>query len=335
MTMFPWTQERTTLPLSEEQYWRRILSHNIGFSASPEWVRFAREKNFQLVNATRVTGCPDCGATEGSVVGQFVYYSTLVRLRRCECELYYVDARIDPEVISRHFETAYKDEEYFQTERTPIFNVVAREVSKEAPYGASVLDIGGARGHLLSQIKDLRPDLRLTLSDVSGVACHDATRIFGLESFVGKTADLVSLGRTWDLVLLIDVVYYEDDIRGFWQSLRSITHPGSKVIFRVPNRLPYINLAHRLRSMGLVRGLQTRIPRFNREHRLVLSKGYMKRRLESIGFREVVFRPSPLGVDNRSLVWHWFYQLARLANFVTRGSLSPTSSVFVMATRDS
>ena len=139
---------------------REILKSNKGFKNPEQWVDYALLHKFRRVEAEKLQACPDCGERESGFLGQYVYYSTLVELRSCEnCELLFSDTRIDPKVIYAHFEKAYKDEEYFTRQRRGIFEQIADLVNSSACLGASVLDIGGAKGHLLAHVKKRRPDL--------------------------------------------------------------------------------------------------------------------------------------------------------------------------------
>src|SRR5687768_12471116 len=95
---------------------RSILERQ-GFD--PElWMDYAESHGFRRESAVRLVACPECNGVNKRVVGQFVYYSHLVKLLGCECGLYYTDVRFDGTVTDRHFDVAYKDEEYFSSRRS-------------------------------------------------------------------------------------------------------------------------------------------------------------------------------------------------------------------------
>ena len=60
-----------------------VLRHNVGFDVPELWVDYAIRHGFRQVKAVTVGRCPDCGGQPKRSLGQFVYYSTLVRLVEC------------------------------------------------------------------------------------------------------------------------------------------------------------------------------------------------------------------------------------------------------------
>src|SRR2546422_4627682 len=158
-----------------------------GFSDPEPWVTYARQHGFRPTRSQRLIRCPDCGAVPRDEIGQYVYYSPLAKLRLCtRCGLAFSDVRLDAAVIRAHFESAYKDEPYFVTQRRRVFEQLARFIDRCAPSGGSVLDIGGAKGHLLDAVKRRRPDLRVTLTDVSESACQWARTHYGFRTICGS-----------------------------------------------------------------------------------------------------------------------------------------------------
>src|SRR5437868_6180727 len=152
----------------ERQQMLSVLAGNVGFAQPAEWVDYALRYHFRPVRAERVRACPNCGGIDSTKLGQYVYYSTLHGLRECRtCGLVYADARIDPSIVQHHFESTYKDEEYFRRLRAPIFRQLAALVDRHAPGSGRVLDIGGAKGHLMAEVQRRRPDLELTVNDLS------------------------------------------------------------------------------------------------------------------------------------------------------------------------
>ena len=106
----------------------------MGFDFPDEWVAYAAEHAFSAVKATRVEECPDCAGSSRSEWGQYVYYSTLMRLQQCSgCGLVYSDVHLDPAIVRQHFEQAYKDEGYFLAGRTSIFEDIAGLTAPSLP----------------------------------------------------------------------------------------------------------------------------------------------------------------------------------------------------------
>jgi len=324
-------------PADDARHWLDVLTHN-GFDDPERWVSFARQHGFRRVRAERIERCPDCGDPSSCSLGSYVYYSTLIRLERCRgCGLIYADAHIDPVSVRDHFEKAYKDEPYFRIQRRPIFESIARLVATLAPPGARVLDVGGARGDLLVALRELRPDLALTLCDVSEQACRLAEQTHGLRAIQGSSGELTGLDELFDVVLLVDVAYYEADIRALWQMLDRLVADGGCVVMRVPRRAGWIRAtAGPRRLLARLRGREAAsIPLFNPEHVFVFSRRYLATRLAALGFEQIDFRPSP-PLRTRS-GWRDLhaaqYRTARAIHRATFGALALSPSVLVVARR--
>jgi hypothetical protein len=201
-----------------------------------------------------------------------------------------------------------------------------------------VIDIGGAKGHLLAAVQARRPDLDLTLSDISEKACVHAERAYGLRAVRGSAAEVADLGERFDVVLMIDVLYYEPDIRGVWRAVDRLAGERSTVIIRVPNRLGLISLQGHLRRLLLSRErreAQTSLGAFNPEHIYVFSRRYLRSRLQGMGYSHVDFVPSPLlrlpGVH--SFVGAASHRAAALLHRVTLGAAVATPCVIAVARR--
>src|SRR5437867_6778 len=200
-----------------------ILQHNVGFEVPELWVEYAIRHGFRRVKATRIVSCPDCGANARRSLAQFIYYSTLLRLVECDaCGLAWVDARLDPDVLIGHFERAYKDDGYFLEARRPIFQHLASLIDRIAPVRGNVLDIGGAKGHLMHMVALRRPDLRVVVNDISESATKYAMEQFGIPTITGDVCALQREGTTYDVIVLSDVLYYEPGIATMWSLLSKL-----------------------------------------------------------------------------------------------------------------
>lgn len=312
-----------------------------GFDQPERWLGYAQGHSFRATRSERLTGCPECHVESSQAVGQYVYYSTLARLRLCpRCGLIYSDVRLDPAVIRVHFEREYKDEQYFARQRRRVFEELARVVEQYAPRGGSVLDVGGAKGHLLDVVRRRRADLRLALTDVSEAACAWARQVYGLHAICGSIPTLDRLGERFDVVVLSDVLYYEPDAPALWRVLPKLVADDGAVVIRVPNSFAAIRaaqLALRLVSTRKAWALRDRVALFNPEHLFVFSRGFLARKLKSLGFDAVVAHPAELLIHNgrRSLarlLWLW---CARAAYALTFGRVILTPSLLVSARRRS
>ncbi len=322
-----------------DEYWLDILRHNRGFSQPHQWVSYAAAHGFRKVAAEKLDRCPDCTGPSVVKVGQYVYYSTLVVLYGCKtCGLVFSDTRIDADLIRQHFESAYKDEEYLGRKRAAILDHVAEVGDGLCPHGGRVIDIGGAHGHLLAALRRRRPDVDLTLCDMSTQACTHAESQYRLRTICATIPELVGLRDGFDLVLMIDVLYYEPEIQQSWKAIAHLAGQSGTVVMRLPNRLPLIKAWQQL-ARGFPRSdeLQSSLRFFNPEHLYIFSTQYLRARLASLGFRSVEFLPSPLLSSRNRLrsLSSALFGGAHLISELTRRRLTITPSFLVVARRSS
>ena len=315
-----------------------VLQYNRGFIHPEKWIEYGITHKFKLIKADKIEECPDCSARSSEFVGQFVYYSTLVNLQKCaQCGLVFTDTRIDPNVISAHFEQAYKDEEYFLHRRSRIFTQISRIVDSVAPQGGRILDVGGAKGHLLATLKKHRPDLNFVLNDLSKDACDHAESKYGFQTILGGINELEQVSSRFDVIVLSDVIYYEPELRKLWDVLSSLVAENGTIIIRVPNKLALIRFwLFMSRAISRIRTvdneMQDNIKFLNPEHLFVFSRSYLLIRLKSIGFNQVVATPSELLINGRSdLVRPFIYYLCKMLSIISFGKLIITPSLLVIA----
>lgn len=282
--VWPLIEERASLSAIEAIEALHILCDNHGFSDPVSWLDYHKVRTFTRISARAIPQCPDCGEHNHHRIGQYVYYSTCLNLCECSrCRLVWSDAAIDAQVLSAHFETAYKDEQYFLSERAAVFAQVSAMLIERVPQGGKVLDVGGGMGHLLAIIRDARPDITCTVLDISRRSIEYAREHFDLHAICGTLQDIPE-GEYYDAVVCIDVMYYEDDIRACWNALDRLS---DTLIIRVPDKLRVIRwrqiffkLTHSSRDITI----QDTIPGFNPEHRYILGREYLTNRLRCMGY---------------------------------------------------
>lgn len=315
-----------------------ILRHNRGFSGHERWLDYALRHGFKHVEAWTLEGCPDCASCSYRKLGQYIYYSTLIGLRICsDCGLVYSDTHIDPALVATHFETAYKDEDYFLFDRHRIFDEIATLTDRLAPKNGRVLDVGGAKGHLLGMLKQRRPDLDLVVNDLSRSACEWVESHYGAKTICGPIGAWDRFDDNFDVVIMSDVIYYETHLNNLWRLLQALVKKGGDVILRVPNKLPLIRAAQWLRKRTASAeelAMQAHIPFFNPEHLYVFTRGYLRRRLRSLGFSHVVALPSELLLKSRrSFTRVLYYYMAKFLWAVSFRTSILTPSFLVVAQR--
>lgn len=316
-----------------------LLRFNKGFTHPEKWIQYGLLHNFKKIQADQLEKCPDCNTGSLEFVGQYVHYSTLMSLQTCtECGLVFSDKRIDLRVIQLHFEQAYKDEVYFLDGRRRIFEQISRLADHVAPQGGKILDIGGAKGHLLATLKQRRSDLSFVVNDLSKEACHYAASKYGFQTIWGDVNALERTCSQYDVVIMSDVIYYEPELQKLWRLLPHLVSKNGTVIIRVPNRLAFIRfwqLMTRTITSSADREMQDRIKFFNPEHLYVFSRSYLLSRLKKLGFLQVVAVPSELLVQKRGVLWHHlYYYLGKLLWILSGGKLIITPSLLVIAKID-
>ncbi len=313
----------------------QILQANTGFDEPARWINYAHKHGFKRVKAKRVPQCPGCSANPTRTLGQYIYYSTLIHLFECErCRLIWANAHIDPTTIRQHFEKTYKSEEYFGTDRGSIFEHLAHVIDRLAPNGAAILDIGGAKGHLMAAATRRRPDLQATVHDLSVSATAYAREHYGFATVCGDVTTLYDHPRSYDLVVLSDVMYYEPKLGELWSLLPRLVRPHGSILIRVPNKLPLICLSQfLLRVLGLPRKRhpQDRIPFFNPEHIYIFTRRYLTEQLWNLGFSSVQVLPTPLIAGGGGARRMWFI-LASILSQLSAGTLVVTPSMVVVGT---
>ncbi len=319
-----------------------ILSENIGFPRADWglWLDYAIRHQFKPVAGESVPACPDCGRLEEQEFGQYVYYSTLIRLRECRsCHFIWADVRLDSRQIRAHFEWTYKGDEYFLGRRRAIFEHMVKLIDQAAPPGGTVLDVGGAQGHLMRLVAERRPDLTATVCDVSAEATRYASEQFGLPVLCADLTALKDHPLRYDLVVLSDVLYYEPQLAVFWATLPRLVANRGVVLIRVPNKLLLIRAARfidRILAPKSRRKLQDRVRYFNPEHVYIFTRRYLVDRLERAGFEAVRALPSPLlssGSRRGEVGRPTFFALAEAANALFGHRLVLTPSMVVVARR--
>ncbi len=174
-----------------------------GFPDADTWLDYARRHGFRATRSERLMRCPECGSASYSEIGQYVHYSTLSKLRLCKsCGVAYSDRRLSPDVMRAHFERAYKDERYFVKQRSRVFEQLVVLTDRCARRGGRVLDFGGAKGHFLAAVQRRRPDLKVTLIDISESACRWARETYGLEAVCGSLSALKRVAAPFDVVVM-------------------------------------------------------------------------------------------------------------------------------------
>jgi hypothetical protein len=147
-----------------------------------------------------------------------------------------------------------------------------------------------------------------------------------------------SLGARFDVVMLIDVAYYEEDVQHLWQALHGLLDAGGVLVMRIPNKfLPLLLKERAIRIFGNERTkkFRTTISFFNPEHIYLFTRRYLRTRLRNAGFSSVRYLPTPALADEESssFLLRAQYVAARIISALTFGRLITTPSMLVIARR--
>jgi len=276
-----------------------ILCYNKGFDNPERWLNYARLHSFKKREAVYCPLCPDCKGEEGKVIGQYIHFNQLVRLRKCRlCGLAYSDVLLDENFWAEYFEDVYKNETYFVEQRNLIYKGIISIISKLVNRSRSftAIDIGGAKGHLSHLISSYFPKSDTTLTDISEEACRYAKEYFSLRVICCDIDGLKKLNKKYTLVLLIDSLYYSPAINDAWKTISQMVDDDGSLILRLPNKLWGVICCQkmlRLISSKARKGMQDKIIGINPEHIRFFSVRYLRDRISNLGFHSFTVYPSP------------------------------------------
>jgi len=237
--------------------------------------------------------------------------------------------------MQSHFEHAYKDDAYFVDRRRRIFEQISKLAARIAPYGGNILDVGGAKGHLLATLKDRRSDLNFVVNDLSKEACSYAASTYGFQTICGDVNALERISCQFDVIIMSDVIYYEREVHRLWRLLPRLVSENGAVIIRVPNKLALIRLWQfmiRAITRPVDQEMQDHVKFFNPEQLYVFSRRYLVMRLKKLGFSQVTAIPSELLVQGQGDFRHLlFYYLGKFLSILSCGKSIITPSLLVIA----
>jgi ubiquinone/menaquinone biosynthesis C-methylase UbiE len=259
-------------------------------------------------------------------------------LRLCkECKLIYSDVLLNKEIIKNHFEVTYKDTNYFRIERFQIYLQIAKFIKKNAPAKSTVIDIGGAKGHLISIIKNLRPDIEVILNDLSKSACDYVREKYRFDSICCSLRDLKNHTENYDFAILADVLYYEPEINEAFNILQKLIRKG--LIIRIPNKLWLIKFALFIKKYLINNRsiLIDNINYFNPEHIYIFHKKYLYKKLSKHGFSKIKVVPSKGLLKGRNVskyLLNIFFKFAMFIYFISFRTIIITPSQLIYAQKE-
>ena len=312
-----------------------ILKHNKGFDNPNDWIEYAQSHSFKKIKAQIRYVCPDCGNNILKTIGQYVYYSQLIRMKKCKkCFLTFSNVIIDKEVIVKHFEMAYKDVKYFEFIRYPIFNHITHILSRSYPDKLKILDVGGATGQLSSMLLEKNDKYNIIVNDISQIACNTVIKEHKIRAICCNLSDLYNHELNVDVLLLVDILYYVEDIKMAWYSINKCLNEDGILIMRIPNKLLIIEIIQFLIKIFTNNYKAEKVYGLCYEHIYFFNNSYLNRKLIELGFKQISYFPSPMKNSKNALVnliLKLIYVLSIFVYYITFKHVCLTPSKIVKA----
>lgn len=206
--------------------------------------------------------CPICGSNDCSSVTTLPFavkagdiQSLIARCGSCGCywRQFHPGARFDQHwELQSYTKPHYEDK--LRRARQPFFASLAKWAlshAKTLPPKPSVLDVGCAYGHLLEVFRDL--GFRGTGIEPVDWLRARLNREGEFKAY--RTVDDLPPGARYDVIAVIDSLYYFDEpLRGLQELARHMTDQGMMIV-RVTNRTPLLDMFRRHFRRGITSGI--------------------------------------------------------------------------------
>ena len=254
------------------------------------YLKLALENSFQRVQAVSITSCPLCNSTKAGRIGSYIYYSHFVTLKQCgQCGLGYADTRLCDQIVTSHFETAYKNEEYFSMRSKTYEDVLA--IIRNLSSGNRLLDVGCAKGHFLQMAG---------LAGFDGVGC-DISRVavshckeVGLTVHQSEVWKINYPDASFDIITCLDTLYYSRNLKDDIAKCICLLRNDEILCFRIPHRnLNWFRRLATVVTLARMRRHYNNLMFFNPEHSYVfeisvLAEYFRKRGLQCVAVEAAV-----------------------------------------------
>jgi ubiquinone/menaquinone biosynthesis C-methylase UbiE len=148
------------------------------------------------------------------------------------------------ETVRDHFDAIAGDYDRWKERSSYYYELLADAFREFVPLGATVLEIGCGTGTLLAS---LRPRRGVGV-DISPKMVEIAAAKFPGLSFLISDAEALDLGKTFEYIIVPDVIEHLSDVGAMFRSVFRHCVPGTRVIVSSVNPLwaPVLHLAERL-----------------------------------------------------------------------------------------
>ncbi len=274
--------------------------------------------------------CPVCGS-QMMLFGDGPYRlpkntTITTDLYRCyNCTVLYRD--VSAEQVANHYDavtyTDPKFERRFYEQRFEYFRFI---LSLAAKYGSRLktcLDFGCSYGHLMLLLRGMGCDTYGIESCEQARACCQR---HGLR--VCRSVEEIEPSQRFDLITLLDSLYYVSDPKPLLRNLRERLADGGLLVIRVGNR-NWLLRALRLSGYknGIGEWLGDAVVGFNKRSLALL--------LQKTGYRIIHFRYWETGKTKQGWARKLFYWAGATCAVVSLGNVSISPGIIVLATKAS
>jgi SAM-dependent methyltransferase len=273
-----------------------------------------------MAEAFERVSCMLCGGNETQVVARGIGPGRLVRCR--DDGLVFLNPRPTRAAL-REFHTGFVREnnlELFDGYRREILRREAEAMKQLVPEG-NLLDVGCATGTFFEFFPADR--WRLYGVDTSGLAVHRAAEQRRARVFEGTLWEAQFPRHFFDLVTVLDTLYYAPDPAAELQEVRRILRDDGLLAVEIPG-LTYTLLRSKNPVYWLLEGRPS--PGLaNSRHLYHFSPHTIRRLLAACGFRVLHMIPeqaSLAGGRLRRILNRCHFQIARTVDWATRGTVS-------------
>jgi len=194
----------------------------------------------------RMADCPLCGGGQTSLHARArdIEYFTSERdfdIRACgACNILFIDPMLSDRLGDIYPSNYYSFRDSPKNAVTAMKECLDRralaKLTRAIPGGElSVLDIGGGTGWLLDQVKLADPRVKETaIVDIDDGARAAATRK-GHDFFLGRFEDVDLKGKTFNLILMLNLIEHVADPESILSKAAAMLSPGGVIWVKTPN----------------------------------------------------------------------------------------------------
>jgi len=242
--------------------------------------------------------CNLCQSNNCKTIGTFEFCGQELKLVKClECGLNYVNPRVTQEELNKYFQDFHRvsqsEVEYWNNNKMLIIKQVINILKKYKP--GKLLDVGSAYGFLLNEAKQL--GWKPYGVEISKANVEYSKEKYNIDIFNGYLKEAKYKEESFDVVTIIDVLYYSYDPIFELKETRRILKDGGLLIIRDTNRINYIQKSQMLKKS---KDLFENFFFFGmKDHLYFFNINSCKKMLVKAGFKDITFVNSMMGCETK------------------------------------